>query len=140
LPGAFTNDKAKKVFGTDIIIGSLFNTTGDSSGQTCNSFLARNNFDFSKNGVQQWHDSVVNQFARWGVDLIKLDFVTPGSPQGGCLPYDSSESVVAYHKAIAQSGRKIRLDISWKLDRSLPFWKKWQNNADSLRTDQNVNN
>jgi len=71
---------------------------------------------------------------------VKLDFVTPGSPQGGCLPYDDSGAVIAYHNAIKQSGRTIRLDISWKLNISEPYWDLWRSNADSLRTDQDINN
>lgn len=140
LPGAFSADANKHVFNTTISIGSLFNTTNDPSGQTCNNYNARNNFIYSLDGVQQWHNSVVNQFVAWGIDFIKLDFVTPGSPQGGCLPYDSSQAVVAFHHAIQQSGRQIRLDVSWKLNRELPFWEVWRGNADSLRTDQDINN
>eukprot|EP00026_Physarum_polycephalum_P007601 Phypoly_transcript_07665.p1 GENE.Phypoly_transcript_07665~~Phypoly_transcript_07665.p1 ORF type:complete len:529 (+),score=56.66 Phypoly_transcript_07665:56-1588(+) len=140
LPGAFTSDANKLVYGTNIKIGSLFNTTSDPSGKTCNDYNARNNFIYSLDGVQQWHNSVVNQFAEWGIDFIKLDYVTPGSPDGGCMPYDSSASVVAFHNAIKQSGRTIRLDISWKLDRELPYWEIWRSNADSLRTDQDINN
>jgi alpha-galactosidase len=75
------------------------------------------------------------------VDLIKLDFVTPGSPDnGGNLPPDNSGSVIAYHKAIEKSGRDIRLDISWKLDRSPKYYNIWKKNADSMRTDQDLNN
>ena len=76
-----------------------------------------------------------------GVDFIKLDFVTPGSPDNGAnLPPDSSGSVIAYHKAIQQSGRQMRLHISWKLDRSKQFFSIWDANADAMRTDQDLNN
>jgi alpha-galactosidase len=76
-----------------------------------------------------------------GVDLIKFDYVTPGSPSnGGSLSPDTSAEVNAYHKAIAASGRSIRLDISWKLDRSASYQKVWSSNADSQRTDQDINN
>lgn len=76
-----------------------------------------------------------------GVDLIKLDYVTPGSPSNGAnLPPDSSGEVIAYHRAIAQSGREMRLDISWKLDRSQEYFDIWESNADSMRTDQDINN
>lgn len=67
--------------------------------------------------------------------------MTPGSPSNGAsLPADSSSEVIAYHRAIAQSGRKIRLDISWKLDRSQKYFDIWESNADSMRTDQDINN
>lgn len=70
-----------------------------------------------------------------------MDYMTPGSPQAGeTLPANNSLAAVAYHKAIQQSGRTIRLDLSWKLDRdSAADFEIWRNNADSLRTDQDIN-
>jgi alpha-galactosidase len=76
-----------------------------------------------------------------GVDLIKLDYVTPGSPDnGGNLPANNSGSVIAYHNAIANSGSSIRLDISWKLERNSTYMDIWESSADSMRTDQDINN
>ena len=74
--------------------------------------------------------------------MIKMDFMTPGSPDAGeTLPANNSLAAVAYHKAIQQSGRNIRLDLSWKLDRnSVADFEIWRNNADSIRTDQDINN
>ncbi|KAI2624158.1 glycoside hydrolase family 27 protein [Hypoxylon sp. NC1633] len=132
VPGAFIADEAKTILGTNVTIGSV--CSGDNG-------LARCNFDYTQPAVQQWHNSVVDLFASWGVDLIKLDFVTPGSPSNGAdLPADLSGEVIAYHRAIAQSGRPMRLDISWKLDRSQEFFDIWETSADSMRTDQDVNN
>lgn len=75
------------------------------------------------------------------MDFIKLDFITPGSPQsGGNLPANNSGSVIAYHNAIQQANRSMRLDISWKLERNETFFKIWDSNADSMRTDQDINN
>jgi alpha-galactosidase len=66
-------------------------------------------WDFSKDGVQQWHDSLVDLWASWGVDMIKLDFVTPGSPYNGAnLLCNSSPVVEAYQTAIERSGHQIR--------------------------------
>ncbi|KAI1481620.1 glycoside hydrolase family 27 protein [Daldinia eschscholtzii] len=132
VPGAFIADEAKTILGTNVTIGSV--CSGDNG-------LARCNFDYSQPAVQEWHNSVVSQFASWGVDFIKLDFITPGSPANGVnLPPDSSGEVIAYHQAIAQSGRDMRLDISWKLDRSQKYFDIWETNADSMRTDQDINN
>jgi alpha-galactosidase len=73
--------------------------------------------------------------------LIKLDYITPGSPDnGGHLPLDNSGVVKAYHNAIKSQGVKMRLDISWKLDRTSSFFPVWLDNADSMRTDQDINN
>jgi hypothetical protein len=61
-----------------------------------------------------------------GVDMIKLDYVTPGSPDNGVnLLNDNSGIVVCYHNAIAQQKRQIRLDISWKLSRDEPYYTIW---------------
>lgn len=65
IPGAFTSDVNKTVKGTDIKIGSLFNTTEDPRDAISNSYNARNDFDYTKDGVQQWHDSVVELFNSW---------------------------------------------------------------------------
>ncbi|KAI1470658.1 glycoside hydrolase family 27 protein [Daldinia caldariorum] len=141
VPGAFIADEAKAIFGTNVTIGSV--CSGDNG-------LARCNFDYSQPAVQEWHNSVesicflkliryVNN--RRGVDFIKLDFITPGSPANGVnLPPDLSGEVIAYHRAIAQSGRDMRLDISWKLDRSQQYFDIWEANADSMCTDQDINN
>jgi alpha-galactosidase len=72
---------------------------------------------------------------------VKLDFVTPGSPDNGqSLPTDQSGSVIAWHNAIKNNGSQIRLDISWKLDRTQKYFDIWNSNADSMRTDQDLNN
>jgi alpha-galactosidase len=56
LPGAFSSDAGVTVEGTDIQLGTLFDTTQPS-------YNLRQTFVFSKDGVQQWHNSVVNNFA-----------------------------------------------------------------------------
>lgn len=90
--------------------------------------------------VTLYLNCVINDAIR-GVDFVKLDFVTPGSPDNGqMLPTDGSGSVIAWHKAIKQAGRKMRLDISWKLDRTQKYFNIWNSNADSMRTDQDLNN
>ncbi|KAJ6437471.1 GPI transamidase component PIG-S [Purpureocillium lavendulum] len=97
-------------------------------------------FDYAQPAVQTWHDSVIKLWASWGVDMIKLDFITPGSPQNGAnLGCDTSASVRAYQRAIERSGRRIRLDISWKLCRNETWLPVWSSLADSLRTDQDLN-
>ncbi|KAL1964963.1 hypothetical protein VTN77DRAFT_6163 [Rasamsonia byssochlamydoides] len=135
LPGAFSSDASVTVEGTDIQLGSLFDPTQPS-------YNLRQTFDYSKDGVQQWHNSVVNNLAAMGVDMIKLDYMTPGSPDAGeTLPANNSLAAVAYHNAIQQSGRSIRLDLSWKLDRDEGNdWQIWRTHADALRLDQDINN
>lgn len=97
-------------------------------------------FDYTKPGVQEWHDSVIKLWASWGLDLLKLDFITPGSPQNGAnLACDSSPAVKAYQTAIERSGRQIRLDISWKLCRNETWLPVWSKLADTMRVDQDLN-
>ncbi|KIY66845.1 glycoside hydrolase family 27 protein [Cylindrobasidium torrendii FP15055 ss-10] len=132
VPGAFQGDANKTIAGTDITIGEA--CYGDNG-------LGRCNWNYTVEGAQQWHDSVVQQFAEWGVDFIKLDYVTPGSPENNVnLPADTSNDVVAYHRAIEKSGRPMRLDISWKLERNSEFFPIWSSSADTFRTDQDINN
>lgn len=57
LPGAFCSDGNKTIAGTNILLNSTFNGNNDG-------FL-RCDFDFSKPGVQQWHNSVIDLFASW---------------------------------------------------------------------------
>jgi len=56
LPGALSADANVLVEGTTITLGSLFDESQPS-------YNLRQTFDFSKDGVQQWHNSVVNNFA-----------------------------------------------------------------------------
>lgn len=136
VPGGFQADANKTIEGTNIKLGSVFN----SSDPTPN---CRAGFNYGQDGVQQWHDSVVKKFLGWGVDFIKLDYMTPGSPDSGeTLSANTSGAAIAYHQAIKNNNAegKMRLDISWKLDRSDPYWGIWQSSADTLRVDQDTNN
>jgi alpha-galactosidase len=58
LPGAFSEDRNKLVEGTQISIGSLFD-------ENETEYNCRRAFDYSRDGVQQWHDSVIKKFASW---------------------------------------------------------------------------
>ena len=132
VPGYFANDGEKTVFGTNYTLSQIGN--GHNNG------LARIELNYSHPGAQLWCNSVVNLFADWGVDMIKLDYVTPGSPDNGAnLLKDNSGIVICYRNAIRQQQRQIRLDISWKLSRDEPFYSIWSANADTMRTDQDLN-
>ncbi len=91
--------------------------------------------DYTKPGAQEYTNSVVALFASWGVDLIKLDGVTPGSDSYN-LSIDNRPDVAAWSKAIAASGRPIWLTISWALDED--YLSVWQQYANARRTDQDV--
>lgn len=91
--------------------------------------------DFTKPGAQAYINSVVDLFASWGVDFIKLDGVTPGSDVDN-LSIDNRPDVEAWSKAIAQSGRPMWLTVSWDLDQD--YLSTWQQYANARRIDQDV--
>lgn len=133
IPGVPCVAGSKKIMGTNIQISDVLIGNNDA--------LDYCDWDFSKDGVQQWHNSLIELWASWGVDMIKLDFVTPGSPYNGAnLVCNNSAAVEAYQKAIANSGHQIRLDLSWKLCRNETYLPLWSSFAESMRTDQDIDN
>jgi hypothetical protein len=59
--------------------------------------------DMSKPGAQAYYDSIVAQYAQWGVDFIKADDMS--------RPYHKAE-IAALHHAIVKTGRPIVLSLS----------------------------
>ncbi|MGL4631698.1 MAG: glycoside hydrolase family 27 protein [Leadbetterella sp.] len=57
--------------------------------------------DMDKPGAQEYYNSLVNQMAAWGVDMLKVDDVVP-------FPKEAE----GYAKAIAQCGRPMVLSLS----------------------------
>ncbi|UNI22446.1 hypothetical protein JDV02_008335 [Purpureocillium takamizusanense] len=130
VPGAFLNDFNKTIEGTNTKISDICGATNG---------LARCRLKYDHPDTEKWIDSNARQFASWGVDYIKLDFITPGSNDNGVdLPPDESPEVQLWHRAIAKTGRRMTLAISWKLDRSKPYFDIWRANADSMRVDQDI--
>lgn len=91
--------------------------------------------NMDKPGAQEYYNSMLDLYASWGVDFVKMDDVD-GDPG---YPYRSSE-VAAVRKAIAQCGRPIVLSLSlnlkfenrehvaanaemWRI--SMDFWDNW---------------
>ena len=91
--------------------------------------------DFTKPGAQEYINSIVNLYASWGIDFIKLDGVTPGSYNDN-LNIDNIPDVQAFSKAIALSGRPIWLTLSWALDED--YLSDWQQNANARRIEGDV--
>jgi alpha-galactosidase len=91
--------------------------------------------DFTKPGAQEYMNSVVDLFASWGIDFIKLDGVTPGSYSND-LSIDNRADVKAWSQAIAQSGRPIWLTVSWQLDQD--YLDVWQQYSNARRIDDDV--
>jgi hypothetical protein len=59
--------------------------------------------DMSRPGGQAYYDSIVAQYAAWGVDFIKADDMS--------RPYHTAE-IEGLHRAIVRSGRPIVLSLS----------------------------
>ena len=91
--------------------------------------------DFTKPGAQEYINSIVNLYASWGIDYIKLDSVTPGSYNDN-LNIDNIPDVMAYSKAIAESHRPIWLTISWALDED--YISDWQQYSNARRIEGDV--
>src|SRR5260221_135231 len=91
--------------------------------------------DFTKPGAQEYINSIINLYASWGIDFIKLDSVTPGSYNNN-LNINNIPDVQAYSKAIALSGRPIWLTLSWALDED--YLSDWQQNANARRIEGDV--
>src|SRR5437016_5560829 len=91
--------------------------------------------DFTKPGAQEYINSIINLYASWGIDFIKLDSVTPGSYNDN-LKINNIPDVQAYSKAIALSGRPIWLTLSWALDED--YLSDWQQNANARRIEGDV--
>jgi alpha-galactosidase len=91
--------------------------------------------DFTKPGAQEYINSIINLYASWGIDFIKLDSVTPGSYNDN-LNINNIPDVQAMSKAIAQSGRPIWLTLSWALDED--YLANWQQNSNARRINGDV--
>lgn len=92
--------------------------------------------DVSKPGGQEYYDSIVSLYAKWGVDFIKADDMFGFGPHG-----DHDTEIEAVNRAIAKSGRPIVLSLSpgtrglshaefasthaqmWRI--SNDFWDRW---------------
>jgi alpha-galactosidase len=131
LPGFPCSGLDKPIKGTNIRLRDVWN--GNVLG------FGFCDFDFGIPGVQEYHDSVIELWTSWGVDMIKLDYMTPGSPKNnGHLMKDNSGAAIAYHNAIRNSGHQLRLDLSWKLCRADPWMDVWASTAESMRMDQDI--
>lgn len=71
--------------------------------------LSNYKIDFINSAAQLYVESIVNLFASWGVDYIRLDGVAPGA---GVLTVDNQQEVQAWAQAISKAGRPMWLTIS----------------------------
>jgi hypothetical protein len=93
--------------------------------------------DTSKDGGQDYYDSIATLYSAWGVDFIKADDMFGNEPGGG-----HGNEIEALHNAIRKTGRPIVLSLSpgnrdtsnaefvaanaqmWRI--SGDFWDRWE--------------
>jgi hypothetical protein len=81
--------------------------------------------DFTKPAASAYINSIVQKFALWQVDFVKLDFVGPG---GGNLPADNREELRQWHAAILRSKHPIWLELSnWLSIDQADLWRATSN-------------
>jgi len=102
---------------------------------SANAFGDADKIDYTKPGAQEYINSLINLYASWGVDFIKLDAVTPGSYNDN-LNINNIPDVQAMSKAIALSGRPIWFTLSWALDED--YISDWQQNSNARRIEGDI--
>ncbi len=87
--------------------------------------LSNFKIDFSTSAAQLYVESIVNLFASWGVDYIRLDGVAPGA---GVLTVDNQQEVQAWAEAISKAGRPMWLTVSTGVELSdFSTWGSYTN-------------
>ena len=89
--------------------------------------------DFSNPCSQKYIDSIADLLAKWGVDFVKFDSVTPGSGITD-LSVDARGDVAAWSTAL--KAHKIWFELSWALDPKYADY--WRSKADGWRVDWDV--
>lgn len=97
--------------------------------------------DTSDNCAQAYIDSIVDLFESWGgVDLLKIDGVSPGSGHnditGANYRYDNRADIAAYDRAFQATGRHVEIQVSWSINQD--YISDFQQSSDSWRTDFDV--
>ena len=97
--------------------------------------------DTSDDCAQAYIDSVVDEFESWGgVDLLKVDGVSPGSGHteisGANYRYDNRDDIEAYDKAFQATGRHVEIQVSWNISEA--YVDDFAESSDSWRTQFDV--
>ncbi|TWU63272.1 Alpha-galactosidase A precursor [Crateriforma conspicua] len=97
--------------------------------------------NLTRDGGQQYYDSLAELYASWDVDLIKADDMNSWDGEGNHEPYHTDE-IEALAKAIDKAGRPVTLSLSpgaarvcnaahlrrhanmWRI--SFDFWDEWE--------------
>lgn len=103
--------------------------------RTTNGWDSAYKLNFNSKCAIAYINSMARMFAGWGVDLLKLDGVGPGSDKSG-PNYDNTADVAAWSKALVATGRPIQFLLSWSLNHD--YVATWQRYANSWRIDTDV--
>jgi hypothetical protein len=87
------------VFGTNVRAKDIYNTNN-----LCTWLGDMYTVDASKNGAQEYYNSLFQLYASWGLDFIKIDDLSS--------PFYHKDEIELIRKAIDHSGRKIVLSTS----------------------------
>ncbi|HWD81943.1 MAG TPA: CBM35 domain-containing protein [Kribbella sp.] len=119
-PGCFTRD---------IVYPDLRKTNG---------WDAAYKIDYASPCAQKYADSIVDLFASWGVDFIKMDGVGPGSWKGAPDDpnHNNTADVEAWWRAVQNAGRPMQYTLSWSL--SHRYADVWKQNSNGWRIDTDV--
>ncbi|NMC37979.1 MAG: glycoside hydrolase family 27 protein [Bacteroidales bacterium] len=121
--------KKLPVLGTNVTTDMIANTS-----DTCNWLNSMYGIDMTKEGAQEYYNSLFELYASWGVDYVKVDDIAS--------PYHAAE-IEAVRKAIDKCGRPMVLSLSpgddmpsaeaehvkkyanmWRI--SADFWDDWE--------------
>jgi len=85
--------------------------------------------DFTKPGAREYIASVVQEFAQWGYDYLKVDGTFVGLQSGTpAIPLDDRPSIQAFSQAIRATGRPMYLNISYEQSHDYAsWWETWSN-------------
>lgn len=103
--------------------------------RTTNGWDMSYKIDYSDPCAAKYAQSIVDVFAGWGVDFIKMDGVGPGSWRGGDQ-YDNREDVETWSKAIKATGRPMLYTLSWSI--SHKYAADWKAHTNGWRIDTDV--
>lgn len=128
-------DNEITIFETSIKAKTIVNLT-----DTCKWYGGLVGVDMTKEGAQEYYNSLFKMYAEWGVDFVKVDDIS--------FPYHAKE-IEAVRKAINNCGRPIVLSLSpgaaplasaehltknanmWRI--SPDFWDNWSRLLEQLK-------
>jgi len=87
------------ILGTDKLAGDVIHYTDESWTNNCH------DVDITKEGAQEYYNSLFYLYAEWGVDYVKADHMM--------FPYYHEGEIQMIRNAIDQCGRPMLLSLSW---------------------------